>query len=54
MMRLLRNVSALVLLPVLGCGGSEGLAPPERIPVTGTVMYKGAPVEGATVTFHHE
>ncbi len=32
-----------------GCGG--GAATPETIPVTGAVMYKGKPVEGAEVAF---
>jgi len=34
---------------LVGCGG--GAALPETIPVTGTVMYKGKPVEGAEVQF---
>lgn len=54
MVRFLRSVSMLMLLPVLGCGGGGGTAPPATIPVSGTVMYKGAPVEGATVTFYHD
>ncbi|MEY3459536.1 MAG: hypothetical protein RL215_2693, partial [Planctomycetota bacterium] len=38
----------------VGCGG-EGSAPaPDRIPVSGIVMYKNAPVEGAVVTFYNE
>lgn len=34
---------------LVGCGG--GAALPETIPVTGAVMYKGKPVEGAEVQF---
>jgi len=33
----------------VGCGG--GAALPETIPVTGAVMYKGKPIEGAEVAF---
>ena len=36
-----------------GCGGVSGPAGVEGgAPVKGTITYKGAPVEGATVTFH--
>jgi hypothetical protein len=42
----------LVLMCAVGCTGSSGA--PELIPVSGTVMYKGAPVEGAMVNFHHD
>lgn len=34
---------------LVGCGG--GAALPETIPVTGAVMYKGKPIEGAEVAF---
>lgn len=34
---------------LIGCGG--GSDRPEMIPVSGTVTYNGAPVEGATVSF---
>lgn len=34
-------------LSAMGCGGSKRTL----VPVTGTVMYNNAPVEGATVTF---
>lgn len=42
----------LTLIFAIGCSGSTG--GPELVPVTGTVLYKGAPVEGALVSFHHE
>ncbi len=42
----------LTLICSLGCSGSSGS--PELVPVSGTVLYKGAPVEGALVSFHHE
>lgn len=41
---------ALALVAYSGCGGS-GVT---LYPVTGTVVYRGEPVEGATVTFRNE
>jgi len=38
----------LVVLAVVGCGGSLH---PQTYPVTGTVVYRGQPVEDAEVTF---
>ena len=42
-----RALAALLLAPLLGCSGAHGTAS-----VSGTVLYKGQPVEGATVIFH--
>ena len=39
----------MVLLFGVGCGGSTGQ--PKTVPASGTVLYKGEPVEGATVSF---
>ena len=39
----------LVSVGVLGCGAKGGLE--GTVPVTGTLKQKGAPLEGATVTF---
>ena len=39
-----------MLFATLGCGGGPGGEAP--VPVTGKVLYKGKPVEGALVTFH--
>ena len=39
---------ALLGVPLFGCGG-ESL--PKRVPVSGSVTYKGKAVEGATVGF---
>lgn len=46
-------ISGLAMaLFVAGCGQStQDANRPKTIPVTGTVTYKDAPVEGATVTF---
>lgn len=41
-----------VLLVVPGCGNA--VEHPKTAPVSGTVMYKGVPVEGATVSFWSE
>lgn len=41
-------VSLVSLLVTAGCGGSNL---PDTSPVTGTVLYKGEPVEDATVLF---
>ncbi|MCA9203998.1 MAG: carboxypeptidase regulatory-like domain-containing protein [Planctomycetales bacterium] len=35
---------------IVGCGGSP--PKPSTVPVTGTVTYKGQPVEGAAVNFY--
>lgn len=49
---------AVVLLPLAagslllaGCGKKKNTKQPDTAKVTGTVTYKGEPVEGATVTF---
>jgi hypothetical protein len=34
-----------------GCGGSQDANRPDRVPASGVVLYKGDPVEGATVVF---
>lgn len=42
--------SALILA---GCGGGGEVANlPETVPVTGTVIYSGSPIEEGTVTFY--
>lgn len=50
--RLLASLlSWAALLVVSGCSGGPDL--PETVPVTGTVMYQGEPLAGATVTFRN-
>ncbi len=51
MIRTLIVVFALSTSVLTGCGGADR---PELVPVSGTVNYKGSPVEGATVTFATE
>jgi hypothetical protein len=43
---------AFLTLAALGCGGVSDR--PALYPVSGTVVYKGKPVEGAQVSFFHE
>src|SRR4051812_41271144 len=42
-------LAGMGLVLVVGCGDSSGLA--KRYPVSGTVTYKGQPVEKGTVNF---
>lgn len=49
MIRVLVLSSVLVMPCVVGCGAASDRQ--ELFKVTGTVTFKGAPVEGATVTF---
>jgi hypothetical protein len=42
-------ISSAAVLIVVGCGDNTGL--PARYPVSGTVTYKGAPVEKGSITF---
>ena len=49
MIRTLLLSLALVMPCFVGCGGASDR--PELFKVTGSVTFKGAPVEGATVTF---
>lgn len=44
-------MASWLALGLLGCGGGETV---KTIPVSGTVVYKGQPVEGATVSFWAE
>jgi hypothetical protein len=53
MNRSLPGTLILVSLFLVGCGGGDG-GKPKLVPVQGTVIFKGAPVEGATVTFYAE
>ena len=49
--RLARSLPILCLL-LVGCSGSNGDDNrPSRVPVTGSITYKGQPVEGAQVVF---
>lgn len=43
-----------VSLLTTGCGGGGGPGRPDLTPVSGTVLYNGKPIAGATVTFWHE
>lgn len=52
MIRKLAVVFVLGASVLTGCGG--GADRPELVPVSGTVNYKGSPVDGATVTFSTE
>jgi hypothetical protein len=42
---------SLLILCVVGCSSASGPPRPKTVKVTGTVTYKGLPVEGATVSF---
>jgi hypothetical protein len=52
MLRTLVATLILVLPCLPGCGG--GADRPALLPVSGTVLFKGQPVEGATVSFSNE
>lgn len=43
-------LSTFTVAVVVGCGGSKPSNRPKTIPVQGVVKYKGAPVEGASIT----
>jgi len=45
---------SLSLLVILGCGGSSDPRHKDLVPASGTVFYKGEPIGGATIIFHHE
>ena len=47
--QLLGAFSVILGAAIVGCGG--GVETPETVPVSGTVMYNGNPVPGATVSF---
>lgn len=45
-------VCLLAVVIISGCGGGD--AGPDLVPVTGTVLYQGKPLSGATVTMQPE
>ena len=47
----LRLFPALLILGGIGCGSADR---PPVYPVSGTILHKGKPVEGATVNFYAE
>lgn len=49
-MRAVCLIHAVILIGMLGCGGSERRGP-ETVPVSGTVTLNGKPLEGADVHF---
>ncbi len=54
MYRLFLAGIACLVVTIAGCTGGEGKGRPDLFPVSGTVVYNGAPVEGATVSFNIE
>jgi hypothetical protein len=48
------SLLAVAILVVVGCGGKDVGDRPTTMAAGGTVTYKGAPVEGASVTFSPE
>jgi hypothetical protein len=47
-----RSAVLVVVVALIGCGPGSGF--PKTYPVTGTVKFKGKPVDGAMVTFQLE
>ncbi len=45
-------VLGLAISVLTGCGGADS-SRPDLIPISGSVLYNGTPVAGATVTFWH-
>jgi hypothetical protein len=45
---------SLSLLLLLGCGAPKDARHKDLAPASGIVLYKGAPVGGATLVFHNE
>jgi hypothetical protein len=54
MKNLNRCLALAVLVVISGCGGGTAEDRPAVAPVSGTVMYNGSPVVGATVSFWAE
>lgn len=44
-------LSCICICLLSGCGGGPDQDLPDRNPVSGTVIYKGEPVEGASIAF---
>jgi len=43
-----------LLIVTAGCGGAKDPRHKDLVPASGTVFYKGEPVDGATLIFHNE
>ncbi|GIX04334.1 MAG: hypothetical protein KatS3mg114_0203 [Planctomycetaceae bacterium] len=52
--RIIAKVTAVLSLSLVLSGCGSGEKPIKTVPVSGTVLYKGNPVEGATVSFWAE
>jgi len=53
------SISSFVLLSlscfaIAGCGGDSDPRHKDLVPASGTLFYKGEPVGGASIVFHHE
>lgn len=42
---------AVLAIGVMGCGGEGDVERPDTYPISGTVTFNGAPIEGASVSF---